>query len=119
MISQAINTVAKPISGSACGLLLALLVGCGGPPSALDGCKKSCDKQGECTTSTALAIFQCKTACDTMKAQYEDQDTQIEHNCSNASSIRSEIYNCFADFCDTSLAANCANDAYQQHCSPK
>jgi len=114
-----ITTSAKPILGSLCGLVVALLVGCGSPPSALDGCKKSCDKQGECNTSTSLAIFQCKTACDAMKAQFEDQDTQIEHNCSNASSIRSEIYNCYADFCDSSLANSCAKDAYEQHCDPK
>ena len=101
-------------------LVVATLVACGGgTPTALDACKKSCDKQGECTNATELAIFQCHSSCEDQKAQLSDQDTTIEHTCSNAGSVRGEIYQCYVDFCDTSLATNCANEAYQNHCVPK
>ena len=96
-----------------------LAVACSGPPSALDACHKSCDKQGECTSATALAIFQCKTDCDSMKAQLEDSDTTIEHNCSNADDVRSEIYSCYSDYCEPNLAQQCATEAYQVKCDPK
>lgn len=102
-----------------CAVVVALAAACGGAPSALDACHKSCDKQGECTNATSLAVFQCKTQCDSTKAQLEDADTLIEHNCNNASSIKQEIYNCYADYCDPSLAQNCAQSAYQVKCDPK
>lgn len=92
---------------------------CHGPPSQLDACKHFCDKQGDCVKATSSEISACKTQCDAMKATWDDNDHLISANCSNADSVKSQIYDCYGDYCDTNLATMCADTVAQTKCDPK
>jgi hypothetical protein len=100
-------------------LPLALLSGCGGAPSQLSACKHFCDKQGDCIKASAADIAACKTNCDANASTWSDNDHLIEMNCSNADSVKQQIYDCYGNYCDTMLAQNCADSVAQTKCTPK
>lgn len=91
-------------------LLVVMLLGCGGSvPSALDSCKDSCLKQGDCTKASKIQIFDCQNACDAMSAKYQDQDQLLTDKCNNADAVRAEINDCYNHYCDPALAKQCAD----------
>ena len=96
-----------------------LLAACHGPPSQLDACKHFCDKQGDCVMATSADVSACKTNCDQNKATWDDNDKLIEMNCANSDSVKGQIYDCYGDYCDTSLAQSCADSVAQTKCEPK
>lgn len=92
---------------------------CHGPPSGLDACKHFCDKQGDCVHATSSEVSACKIQCDADKATWEDNDHLISASCSNADSVKSQIYDCYGDYCDTNLAGSCADNVATTKCERK
>jgi hypothetical protein len=96
-----------------------VVAGCHGTPSQLDACKHFCDKQGDCVQASSADVAACKANCDANSATWNDNDHLIEMNCSNADSVKQQIYDCYGNYCDTTLAKNCADAVAQTKCNPK
>jgi len=98
------------------GLLLGA-VGCGGgPPSQLSGCRRSCDKQGECANVGPSAVAQCKSACDAAKATFDGNDDAIETTCANADTVKQKVFDCYDVSCEVNAANNCVDDVVMNQC---